>query len=265
MHDETSCLTARFDAHHEQLRAVARRMLGTSGGAEEALAQARAELGGGAGIRAWLLVSVGRACVRRLQGRAGAEPRAADAPDGPDPVWLALLVVLEALEPGERLAYVLHDLFGLPLDDTARITGDTPEEAGRLARAARRRVRGARPSRPDGDPARRRAVVERFLTAARARDARALAAVLDPEVVAFSERGPVHGAPAVAEGAAAFARRGRVTRPALVDGAVGAVAFADGRPVSAVAFTLRGDRIVALDITTGEERVRGLVLTFPDA
>ncbi|MEV8625457.1 RNA polymerase subunit sigma-70 [Streptomyces sp. NPDC051079] len=261
MHDETSYLTAQFDAHHEQLRALARRMLGTSREAEEVLAQARAELGGGAGIREWLVSSVGRTCVRRLQGRAGAEPVAPDAPDGPDPVWLALLVVLEALEPGERLAYVLHDLFGLPLDDTARITGDTPEEAGRLARAARRRVRGARAG---GDPARQRAVVELFLTAARARDARALAAVLDPEVVAFSERGPVHGAPAVAEGAAAFARRDRVTRPALVDGAIGVVAFAGGRPVSAVAFTLRGDRIVALDITTGEERVRGLDLTFPD-
>lgn len=262
MHDDTF-LSAQFDAHRERLLAVARRMLGPSADADEVLAQARAELGGAAGIQEWLVASVGRTCVRRLQGRAGAEPAAPAAPDGVDPVWLALLVVLETLGPDERLAYVLHDLFGLPLDDAARLTGATPEEAGRLARAARRRVRGARPA--GGDPARQRAVVELFLTAARARDPRTLAAVLDPEVVAFSERGPVHGAPAVAEGATVFARGAGVTRPALVDGAIGVVAFAEGRPVSAVAFTLRGDRIVALDITTGEERVRGLELTFPDA
>ncbi|MFC8509086.1 DUF4440 domain-containing protein [Streptomyces sp. NPDC057411] len=269
MQDDTF-LTAQFDAHHEQLRAVARRMLGTSRDTEEVLAQTRAELGGGAGagVREWLVAAVGRTCVRRLQGRAGAAGAGAvhDGSGGGrepvDPVWLAFLVVLEALGPGERLAYVLHDLFGLPLDDTARITGRSPAEAGRLARAGRRRVRGAGAG---GDPARQRAVVERFLAAARARDPRALAAVLDPEVVAFSQHGPVHGAPAVAEGAAAFARAGRATRPALVDGAIGVVAFAGGRPVSAVAFTLRADRIVALDITTGEERVRALDLTFPDA
>ncbi|GAA2810047.1 DNA-directed RNA polymerase sigma-70 factor [Streptomyces showdoensis] len=272
MHDDTY-LTAQFDAHHERLRAVARRMLGGSRETEEALAQARAGLAGGAGIREWLVASVGRTCVRRLQGRAtgqeaaaapagGTEPGPSAAPDGVDAVWLAFLVVLDALGPGERLAYVLHDLFGLPLDDTARITGTAPEEAGRLARAARRRVRGAPAG---GDPARQRAVVGLFLAAARARDPRALAAVLDPDVVAFSEHGPLHGAPAVAEGAAAFARPGRATRPALVDGATGVVAFAGGRPVAAMAFTLRGDRITALDITAGEDRVRGLELVFPDA
>ncbi|MBT2442730.1 RNA polymerase subunit sigma-70, partial [Streptomyces sp. ISL-36] len=95
--------------------------------------------------------------------------------------------------------------------------------------------------------------------------ARALAAVLDPEVVAYAEAGPVHGAPAVAEGAAAFARLAGVARPALVDGATGVVAFRDGQLVSAVAFTLRGDRIVALDITTSAERLRALDLVFPDS
>lgn len=118
----------------------------------------------------------------------------------------------------------------------------------------------------DGDPARERAVVEVFLAALRLRDPRALAAVLDPEVVARSEHGTVRGAPAVAEGAAAaFARRaGQVVRPALVGGALGAVATAGGRAVAAVAFTVRAGRIAALDLTLGEERVRGLPLVFPD-
>ncbi|MEV6327389.1 hypothetical protein [Streptomyces sp. NPDC051909] len=132
---------------------------------------------------------------------------------------------------------------------------------------SRRASGGGGPRRAgDGDPTRERAVVEVFLAALRMRDPRALAAVLDPEVVARSEHGTVRGAPAVAEGAAAaFARRaGQVVRPALVGGALGAVAMADGRAVSAVAFTVRAGRIAALDITLGEERVRGLSLVFPD-
>ncbi|MFB8406475.1 RNA polymerase subunit sigma-70 [Streptomyces sp. NPDC055912] len=179
-------------------------------------------------------------------------------------VWLALFLVLESLGAEERLAYVLHDVFGLPSHETARITGGSPEEVARLARGARERVRGHGAAPTAGAAARQRAVVDLFLAAARARDARTLAAVLDPDVVAHSERGPVHGAPAVAEGAAAFARFADVARPALVDGAVGAVAFVDGRPVSAVAFTLRGDRIVTVSVTTGEARVRALDLVFSD-
>ncbi|MFI8827171.1 RNA polymerase subunit sigma-70 [Streptomyces sp. NPDC053431] len=261
MHGRTF-LTAEFDADEERLRAAARRMLGEPGEVDEVLAEARAAVG--SGTREWLLTVVGRACVRRLQKRTGTghADGAADRPEA-DPVWLALLVVLGGLPPAERLAYVLHDLFGLPLDDAARIAGGTPQEAGRLARAARLRVRGAGGAGPD--PARQRAVVEAFLAAARARDPRAIAAVLHPEVVAYSAHGQAHGPAAVAEGAAtALARTAGATRPALVDGALGVVGFAAGRPVAAVSFTLREDRIVALDITTGEERVRNLELRFPE-
>ncbi|MFF5976178.1 RNA polymerase subunit sigma-70 [Streptomyces sp. NPDC012769] len=263
--NEETFLTARFDAQEERLRAVARRMLGGCAEADEALAEARAEVG--EGLREWLVTVVGRACVRRLQRRAGLEPPRAADPDGVDPVWLGLLVLLEGLERGERLAYVLHDLFGLSLDDTARITGGTPEEAGRRARSARLRVRGPGPG-PGGDPARQRAAMERFLSAARARDPRALAAALHPEVVAHCAHGPVHGAGAVAERAAVAlagtAGTAGTIRPALVDGALGVVAFTAGRPVVAVALTLRDERITALDITTGEEGVRALELRFPD-
>ncbi|MET9376932.1 RNA polymerase subunit sigma-70 [Streptomyces sp. NPDC002992] len=274
-------LARRFDDHQDRLRAVAHRMLGSHGEAEEALRAARARLDG---IGSWLAVVVGQVCVERLRTRAargygrvgggGDQPGRGEnrGPGGAvgeggavDSVWVALLVVLESLAPDERLAHALHDLFGLPLHEVARLTGRTPQEAGRLAARARRRVRGSGGGGTEAEPGRRRAVVEVFLAAARARDARALAAVLDPDVVAYSETGPVHGAPAVAEGAAAFARLAAVAKPALVNGATGVVAFREGRPVSAVAFTIRGERITALDITTDQERLRALDLVFSES
>ncbi|MFE6820575.1 RNA polymerase subunit sigma-70 [Streptomyces sp. NPDC057677] len=284
MHDDTlpAALAGRFDAHEEQLRRVALRMTASEAEAAEALAAVRAGLGrdDGAPVRAWLTALVTRECLRARRGRRATEGRGAASGRGGgsestaivsggsggrgESLWLALFLVLESLGAEERLAYVLHDVFGLPSHETARITGGSPEEVARLARAARERVRGHGAAPTEGAGARQRAVVDLFLAAARARDARTLAAVLDPDVVAHSERGPVHGAPAVAEGAAAFARFADVARPALVDGAVGAVAFVDGRPVSAVAFTLRGDRIVTVSITTGEARVRALDLVFSD-
>ncbi|MFB7592156.1 DUF4440 domain-containing protein [Streptomyces sp. NPDC056169] len=302
MHDNTllTALTRCFDTDQEQLRGVALRMTGSRAEAEDVLAAVRAELGrdGAVAVRSWLAAHVGQACVRGVQERVaagrtgpggfgsggvgsedfgseglgsggfasgdGGGGRALGGLAGADAVWLALLVVLESFGAEERLAYVLHDLFGLPPYETARVTGGSPVDAARRARRVRERIRGGRAARTDGDPGRQRAVVERFLAAARARDARALAALLAPDAVAFSERGPVHGAPAVAEAAAAFARLADVARPALIDGSVGLVAFVAGVPVSAVAFALRHDRIAVLDITTGDERVRALDLAFPD-
>ncbi|MFF0557358.1 sigma factor-like helix-turn-helix DNA-binding protein [Streptomyces sp. NPDC004266] len=302
MHDDTfpTALTGWFDAHEEQLRTVALRITGSPAEAGTALAAARADLGrdDGATVRAWLTAAVGRAAVRELQARGaegrrpggpegdgrapGAEDagrgggRAADAGDAGarsegsarrdvNSLWLALLVMLERLDGDERLAYVLHDVFGLPPHETARIIGGSPDAAARLARRARGRLRGGGADLTEGERGRQRAVVDRFLAAARARDARALVTVLDPEVVAYGEGGPVHGIAAVAETAAAFARCADVSRPAEVDGAVGAVGFAAGRPVSAVGATLRRGRIVALSLTSGEDRVRALDLAFPDS
>ncbi|XUM05281.1 sigma factor-like helix-turn-helix DNA-binding protein [Streptomyces venezuelae ATCC 10712] len=173
--------------------------------------------------------------------------------------------MLERLGGRERLAYVLHDAFGLPVPQTARILGSSPEAAARLAREARERIRGRGAVRTEGERGRQRAVVDRFVAAARARDARGLVSVLDPDVVAYADGGPVHGVAAVSETAAAFARSVDVSRPALVDGAVGAVGFAAGRPVSAFAATLHRDRIVTLSLTRGEARVRALDLSFPDS
>ncbi|MFE5595781.1 RNA polymerase subunit sigma-70 [Streptomyces sp. NPDC056549] len=296
MHDDTflTALTGRFDAHEEQLRAVALRITGSPAEAETALAAARAGLGrdGDTTVRAWLTAAVGEACVRELKERGtegrsygqggpggglgdqrvgvgqvgdphvgGGDPGRGDV----EPLWLALLVMLERLGSTERLAYVLHDVFGLPASETARIVGGSPEAAARLARGARERIRGCGAVRTEGERGRQHAVVDRFVAAARARDARALVAVLDPGVVAYSDGGPVHGVAAVAETAAAFARSVDVSRPALVDGAVGAVGFAAGRPVSAFAATLHRDRIVTLSLTTGEDRVRALDLAYPDS
>ncbi|MFI8964341.1 RNA polymerase subunit sigma-70 [Streptomyces sp. NPDC053493] len=258
---------ARFDAHEERLRAVAGRMLGDARDVDAVLAEARAAATAESGLREWLVSVVGRVCVRRLQGRTAGDAPAPPVPYATevDPVGLALLVVLESMAPGERLAYVLHDLFGLSLGDTGRITGVGPEEADRLARSARRRIRGGRAVRPGAGPVRQRAVVEAFLAAARARDPRALAALLHPEVVARSAHGRAHGPAAVAEGvAAAVARMTGPTRPALVNGAVGIVAFAGGRPVTAATFGVREGRIAALDVVTGEDRVRALDLVFPE-
>ncbi|MFD8208619.1 sigma factor-like helix-turn-helix DNA-binding protein [Streptomyces sp. NPDC059695] len=287
MHDDTfpTALTRRFDAHEEELRAVALRITGSPAEAERALAAAREGLGrdGDTTVRAWLTAAVGEACVRGLQERgAGPGQEAVGAGPGPgrgagpvpgrggggvgvEPLWLALLLMLERLGGEERLAYVLHDVFGLPASETARILGTSPEAAARLARGARERIRGGGAVRTEGERGRQRAVVDRFVAAARARDARGLVALLDPGVVAYSDGGPVHGIAAVAETAAAFARSVDVSRPALVDGAVGAVGFAAGRPVSAFAATLRRGRIVTLSLTTGEGRVRALDLAFPDS
>ncbi|MFJ6409245.1 RNA polymerase subunit sigma-70 [Streptomyces hydrogenans] len=183
------------------------------------------------------------------------------AHDGPDDaVLLGFLAVLGRLGSRERVAYLLHDVFGLAPGETARVMGGSAAEAARRARWARERLRGgAQPV-----PARGRRLVDAFLAAARARDAAALAVLLDPEAVLHGERGPVHGAAAVAVAAAALARPGALVRPVLVDGAVGVVASEAGRPVAALAFAFRRDRIVGVDVTTGEERVRALDLVFPE-
>ncbi|MFF9429613.1 RNA polymerase subunit sigma-70 [Streptomyces sp. NPDC014746] len=193
----------------------------------------------------------------------GRGPRVGDG--DVEALWLVLLVMLERLGGRERLAYVLHDAFGLTVPQTSRILGSSPEAAARLAREARERIRGCGAVRTEGERGRQRAVVDRFVAAARARDARGLVSVLDPDVVAYADGGPVHGVAAVSETAAAFARSVDVSRPALVDGAVGAVGFAAGRPVSALAATLHRDRIVTLSLTSGEARVRALDLSFPDS
>ncbi|MFI8326214.1 sigma factor-like helix-turn-helix DNA-binding protein [Streptomyces sp. NPDC085529] len=280
MHDDAvvTALGAWFDADEERLRGVALRLLGAEaeGGAEAVLGRVRAGLRADAPAVARLCLTalVARACLDaggHVRGAAGNDrPGPEPVPDGlhglDETVLMGFLAVLDRLGPRQRLAYLLHDVFGLAPGETARVMGGSAADAARRARRARERLRGGGTAREGGGPG-RRALVDAFLTAARARDAVALAGLLDPEAVAYAERGPVHGAAAVALAASAAlsARPGDAVRPALVDGAVGVVAFAaGGGPVAAVAFGFRRDRIVSLDITTDADRLRTLDLVFPD-
>lgn len=314
-----TALGARFDAEEERLRGVALRVLGAGAETEAAgvLRRVRAglEADAPAVARLWLTALVVRACLEGAGREGKGDGKAGPAPEGlPEGLWegvregarggllegppkalderlpegldetvlLGFLAVLDRLGAPRRLAYLLHDVFGLPPGETARVMGGTPAEAARRARRARERLRGGEAVRGGGtawgggaardretvpggdDPGRRRVVVDAFLAAARARDAVALAALLDPEAVVYAERGLVHGIAAVAAAAALAARSGDALRPALVDGAVGVVAFAAGRPVAAVAFGFRRDRISAVDVTTGAERLRALDVVLPE-
>jgi Sigma-70, region 4 len=197
---------------------------------------------------------------------AGAEPE--DEALLADSVGFALLVVLDALPPAERLAFVLHDMFAVPFDEIAPILGRTPAAARQLASRARRRVQDA--PTPDRDPSRQRAVVDAFFAAARRGDLEALVAVLDPEIVRRSDHGTlpgsavVRGPQAVAAQALLFADPSRIVHPALVNGAAGVVITVDAKPVSIVGFTVVNDRIIAIDALADPERIGSLDLGFLD-
>jgi RNA polymerase sigma-70 factor (ECF subfamily) len=189
-----------------------------------------------------------------------------------DSVGLALMVVLESLSPAERLAFVLHDMFGVPFDEIAPMVERSPAAARQLASRARRRVRGQAPA-PDPDLARQRDVVEAFFAASRDGDFDALVAVLHPDVVLRSDGGlarprltmVLRGAHAVAGQALTARRLSPFVRPALVNGAAGVVVAAQGRPLFVMAFTVREGKIVAIDVLSDPERLHGLDLTVLDS
>jgi RNA polymerase sigma-70 factor (ECF subfamily) len=183
-----------------------------------------------------------------------------------DSVGLALLVVLETLSPAERLAFVLHDMFGVPFEEIAPILERSPEATRQLASRARRRVRGA--PVPDADLTAQWEVVEAFLAAVRDGDFDALVAVLDPDVVLRGDAGLpdvsrlVQGARAVAGQALYWSQTGLTTLRALVNGAPGVVSMRDGQPFSVAAFTVKKWKIVELDILADAERLAQLDLTL---
>ncbi|PKW09166.1 RNA polymerase sigma-70 factor, ECF subfamily [Streptomyces sp. 1222.5] len=270
-------LADRFEGYRGHLRSVAYRMLGSAAEAEDAVQEAwfrlhRSDTREVENLGGWLTTVVGRVCLDMLRSRRtrGEEPldtwRPAPSAE-PDPaqdavladsVGLALLVVLDTLSPAERLAFVLHDLFGVPFEEIGGILGRSPAAARQLASRARRRVRGA--DAPETDLARQREVVDAFLAAARGGDFDGLLAVLDPDVVARSEAGVTSGAAGVAAGAASFARLARIARPALVDGATGLVVLVDGRPERVLTFAFAADRITVVDIVTDPARLAELTV-----
>lgn len=270
-------LADRFEGYRGHLRSVAYRMLGSAAEAEDAVQEAwfrlhRSDTREVENLGGWLTTVVGRVCLDMLRSRRtrGEEPldtwRPAPSAE-PDPaqdavladsVGVALLVVLDTLSPAERLAFVLHDLFGVPFEEIGGILGRSPAAARQLASRARRRVRGA--DAPETDLARQREVVDAFLAAARGGDFDGLLAVLDPDVVARSEAGVTSGAAGVAAGAASFARLARIARPALVDGATGLVVLVDGRPERVLTFAFAADRITVVDIVTDPARLAELTV-----
>jgi RNA polymerase sigma factor (sigma-70 family) len=294
---ERDWLAEQFQANRPHLRAVAYRLLGSLSEADDAVQGAwlrlsRADPSSVHNLGGWLTTLVARECLDMLRARTSRreEPLGVHLPDPvvsrPDEldpeqqallaegVGLALLVVLDTLAPAERLAFVLHDLFAVPFDQIALIVGRSPNAAKMLASRARRRVQGAALV-PDADLARQRVVVEAFFTAAREGDFAALLAVLDPDVVVRADRGAlplagpreVRGAAAVAKQVlttGGFARLARLARPALVNGAAGVVMAAGGRPFAVVGFTVRGGRIVEVDIFGDPARLRRLDLAVLD-
>ena len=291
--DQHDFLAARFEEHRPHLRSVAYRLLGSLSEADDAVQEtwlrlSRSDADEVANLGGWLTTVVGRVALNMLRSRnqRREEPLDVRVPDpvvtrldGGDPehealladsVGLALLVVLETLTPAERLAFVLHDLFAMPFDEIAAVVGRTEPATRQLASRARRRVQGAAPT-PDRDRARQREVIDAFLTAARGGDIEGLLAVLDPDVVVRSDGGAlrpssvVRGSEAVARGAVVFAQIAELTRPALVNGAVGAVAMAHGRPLSVAAFTVVGGKVARLDILSDPERLARIDLTVLDA
>ncbi|MGV4984411.1 sigma-70 family RNA polymerase sigma factor [Streptomyces sp. NRAIS4] len=276
-HRDDDFLAERFEAYRGHLRAVAFRMLGSAAEAEDAVQEAwfrlsRSDTGEVANLGGWLTTVVGRVCLDMLRSRRsrGEQPLESWQPGSsaePDPVQdalladsvgVALLVVLDTLSPAERLAFVLHDLFGVPFEEVGGILGRSPAAARQLASRARRRVRGAQA--PEADLVRQREVVDAFLSAARDGDFDGLLAVLDPDVVARSEVGVTAGAVRVASGAKSFAHLARVAHPALVDGATGLVVYADGRLERALTFTFVDDRITTIDVLTNPADLSALTI-----
>jgi RNA polymerase sigma factor (sigma-70 family) len=289
--DEGAWLAERFEENRSHLRGVAYRMLGSVSEADDVVQEAwirlsRTDTSDVDNLRAWLTTVVGRVCLNMLRSRrtrreASLETHIPDLivspEEGLDPeqeallgdsVGLAMLVVLESLTPAERVAFVLHDVFGVPFDEIGPIVGRTPTAARQVASRARRRVQGS--PVPDVDLDGQWAVVDAFLAAAREGDFERLLAVLDPDVVLRSDGGAkrpqlvslIHGARAVAEGAMTFRRFAGTATRVLVNGVPGGIAWApDGRPFAVVALTVKGRRIVRIDILADPDRLDRLDLT----
>jgi len=289
--DERDWLAEQFEEHRTHLRAVAYKMLGSLSEADDAVQESwlrlsRSDVSEVENLRAWLTTVVARVSLNVLRSRRTRheEPLDVRVPDPvvsredgtqpeheallADSVGLALLVVLDTLGPAERLAFVLHDMFGVPFDEIAGMVDRSPAAARQLASRARRRVQGAAPV-PDADLAAQRRVVDAFFAAARDGDFDALVAVLHPDVVSRGDGGPgasavTRGARDVAARALTFARLAPFVRPALVNGAAGAVVVPRGEPFSVLGFAVVGGRIVEIDAITDPKRLRALDLAVLD-
>jgi RNA polymerase sigma factor (sigma-70 family) len=296
--DGTEWQAEQFERNRRHLRAVAQRMLGSAAEADDAVQEAwfrlsRADTAGVENMRGWLTTVVSRICLDMLRARQSRREVLVDEWSGDpvvalygegegdpeheavlaDSVGLALMVVLDTLSPAERLAFVLHDMFGVSFEEIGPIVDRNAAATRQLASRARRRVRGA-PEPDAATVAHQRKVVEAFLAASRDGDFDALLEVLDPDVVFRAEAGPTGPpVPALLRGADDVANavltRGRpfahLGRPAIVNGRPGAfVAFPD-RVVSLVAFTIVGDRVTELDLLVDPVKLQRVRMPLPGA
>jgi len=288
--ERSTWLAEQFEGLRPQLRAIAYRMLGSVSDSDDAVQEAWLRLSrtDGAAVEnlaGWLTTVVGRVCLDILRARNARKedyigswlpepivlvdeaPSPEDEALIADSVGLALLVVLETLTPGERLAFVLHDMFGVSFDEIATILDRSPAAARQLASRARRRVRGA-PLNAEATLDEQRELVDAFLTASRSGDFNGLIAILDPDVVFRADTGvdspqarrPITGAAAVAERVLA---RGTalagLARAALVNGGAGlVVGRANHRPIAVVSFTIADSRIAAIDLITDRKKLERL-------
>ncbi len=286
-------LAEKFEENRGHLKAVAYRMLGSAGEADDAVQESwlrlsRSDASAIDNLGGWLTTVVARVCLDMLRSRTSRreESLSASAPDSAPPsvvskkidpeqeavmadsVGLALLVVLDRLDPAERLAFVLHDLFGSSFDEIAEVVGRTPEATRQLASRARRRVQGAPPT-PGQELSRQRKIVDAFIAALRTADFDALVALLDPELtVRLDEASAVPGAPRESRGAAAWAKEGikaargaKFARPVLVDGNVGIVVAPGGRLFRILRFTFDNDKIAAIEVIGDKTTIESLDLS----
>jgi RNA polymerase sigma factor (sigma-70 family) len=287
--DEHDQLARQFEQHRGHLRAVAYRMLGSLAEAEDAVQEAwlrlsRSDVSDVGNLGGWLTTVVSRVCLDTLRSRKsrreefvpdpivtredswpGPEEQAVQA----DAIGLALLVVLETLAPAERLAFVLHDMFGVSFDEIAMIVDKSPAATRQLASRARRRVQGRPMS--DGDPGRQREIVDAFLAASRGGDFEALLALLDPDVVLRADAGAataefagpavsklVRGARAVVEQALMFSRMSPYTELSWVNGMPGAVTVVNGRLMGVMDLKVVNGKITEINILADLDRLAEL-------
>jgi RNA polymerase sigma factor (sigma-70 family) len=282
-----------FEEQRPHLRAVAYRMLGSTGEADDAVQEAwlrlsRSDAAEIENLGGWLTTVVARICLNMLRSRSSRREQPLDIHvpdpivdpiDGTDPehealladsVGIAMLMVLETLNPAERLAFVLHDMFGVPFDEIAPIVDRTPDAARQLASRGRRRLRAADPT-PAPDLDAQREVVEAFIAAAREGDFDRLVNVLHPDVVLRADFGPdraateVRGAEAVVAQARTFAAMGARGHLVRVNDGVGTVAFLDGKLFSVGAMRVRDGRIVEVDFLSDPARLAELDLSWLSA
>ncbi|HEY8949943.1 MAG TPA: sigma-70 family RNA polymerase sigma factor [Rhizomicrobium sp.] len=294
--NETELLAQQFEANREHLRAVAYRMLGSRNEADDAVQEtwlrlSRADAGAVENLTGWLTTVVGRVCLDLLRTRKmrheeaiGHEAEAVANDDDTeheivlaDSIGMAMLAVLDTLTPPERVAFVLHDMFNLPFDEIATIVGRSPAAARQLASRARRRVQG-QPAISEADRTRQRDVVNAFLTASRGGDFAALLAVLDPDIVVRADAAAIalsaaragQGAPQLlgpeTRGrdyvAGMFRGRATTARPASVDGSPGLVVPIGGRLIAVFEFTIEGDTITEIALTSDAQTIEAMALEY---